>query len=70
LRASDGAWITQAACNLPDGPLPPERHLSTIKAWHRAGLLTAHKANDKNTPLFDGRMSRSSLIFGGGRDHR
>jgi DNA invertase Pin-like site-specific DNA recombinase len=28
-------------------------HLSTIKAWHRAGLLTAHKANDKNTPLFD-----------------
>jgi len=28
-------------------------HHSTIKAWHRAGLLTAHQANDKNTPLFD-----------------
>jgi DNA invertase Pin-like site-specific DNA recombinase len=28
-------------------------HVSTIKAWRRAGLLTAHKANDKNIPLFD-----------------
>jgi hypothetical protein len=28
-------------------------HPSTIKAWRRAGLLTAHKANDKNIPLFD-----------------
>ncbi len=28
-------------------------HASTIKAWRRAGLLTAHKANDKNIPLFD-----------------
>jgi DNA invertase Pin-like site-specific DNA recombinase len=28
-------------------------HVSTIKAWHRAGLLTARKANDKNVPLFD-----------------
>ena len=28
-------------------------HVSTIKAWHRTGLLTAHQANDKNTPLFD-----------------
>jgi DNA invertase Pin-like site-specific DNA recombinase len=28
-------------------------HISTIKAWRRAGLLTAHKANDKNIPLFD-----------------
>ncbi len=28
-------------------------HISTIKAWRRAGLLTAHKANDKNMPLFD-----------------
>jgi hypothetical protein len=28
-------------------------HTSTIKAWRRAGLLTAHKANDKNIPLFD-----------------
>ena len=25
-------------------------HISTIKAWRRAGLLTAHKANDKNMP--------------------
>jgi hypothetical protein len=28
-------------------------HNSTIKAWHRAGLLTSHKANDKNERLFD-----------------
>ncbi len=28
-------------------------HTSTIKAWHRAGLLTSHKANDKNQQLFD-----------------
>ena len=28
-------------------------HPSTIKAWRRAGLLTAHQANDKNIPLFD-----------------
>ena len=28
-------------------------HVSTIKAWHRAGLLTSHKANDKNERLFD-----------------
>jgi len=28
-------------------------HISTIKAWRRAGLLTAHQANDKNIPLFD-----------------
>jgi DNA invertase Pin-like site-specific DNA recombinase len=28
-------------------------HVSTIKAWRRAGLLTARKANDKNVPLFD-----------------
>ncbi len=28
-------------------------HPSTIKAWRRAGLLTAHRANDKNIPLFD-----------------
>jgi DNA invertase Pin-like site-specific DNA recombinase len=28
-------------------------HVSTIKAWRRAGLLTAHQANDKNIPLFD-----------------
>ena len=28
-------------------------HTSTVKAWHRAGLLTSHKANDKNERLFD-----------------
>jgi DNA invertase Pin-like site-specific DNA recombinase len=28
-------------------------HPSTIKAWRRAGLLVAHRANDKNIPLFD-----------------
>jgi DNA invertase Pin-like site-specific DNA recombinase len=28
-------------------------HPSTIKAWHRAGLLTSHKADDRNTRLFD-----------------
>jgi DNA invertase Pin-like site-specific DNA recombinase len=28
-------------------------HPSTIKAWHHAGLLTSHKANDKNERLFD-----------------
>jgi DNA-binding transcriptional regulator YiaG len=28
-------------------------HHSTIKAWHRAGLLTSHKANDKNVRLFE-----------------
>ena len=28
-------------------------HISTIKAWRRAGLLTAHQASDKNIPMFD-----------------
>jgi DNA invertase Pin-like site-specific DNA recombinase len=28
-------------------------HTRTIKDWRRAGLLTAHKANDKNEPLFE-----------------
>jgi hypothetical protein len=28
-------------------------HPSTIKAWRRAGLLHAHKANDKNVHLFE-----------------
>jgi len=28
-------------------------HVSTIKAWHRADLLTSHKANDKNIRLFE-----------------
>jgi hypothetical protein len=27
-------------------------HPSTIKHWHRAGLLTSHKANDKNERLY------------------
>ena len=28
-------------------------HPSTIKAWHRAGLLSSHKANDKNERLYE-----------------
>ena len=28
-------------------------HVSTIKAWHHAGLLTSHQANDKNVRLFE-----------------
>lgn len=28
-------------------------HPSTIKAWRRAGLLPSHKADDRNTRLFD-----------------
>ncbi len=28
-------------------------HISTIKAWHHAGLLTSHQANDKNVRLFE-----------------
>lgn len=28
-------------------------HTSTIKAWHRAGFLVSHKANDKNERLFE-----------------
>ena len=28
-------------------------HPTTIKAWHRAGLIGSHKANDKNVRLFD-----------------
>jgi DNA-binding transcriptional regulator YiaG len=28
-------------------------HVSTIKRWHAAGLLTSHKANDRNEQLFD-----------------
>ncbi|MGO9148865.1 MAG: recombinase family protein, partial [Acidimicrobiales bacterium] len=28
-------------------------HPSTIKAWHRAGLVSSHQANDKNIRLFD-----------------
>ncbi len=28
-------------------------HTSTIKAWHRAGLLVSHKATDKNERLYE-----------------
>ena len=28
-------------------------HHSTIKAWHRAGLLVSHQANDKNVRFFE-----------------
>jgi DNA invertase Pin-like site-specific DNA recombinase/DNA-binding transcriptional regulator YiaG len=28
-------------------------HASTIKAWHHAGLLASHQANDKNIRLFE-----------------
>ena len=28
-------------------------HPSTIKAWHQAGLLASHQANDKNIHLFE-----------------
>jgi DNA invertase Pin-like site-specific DNA recombinase len=28
-------------------------HPTTARAWHRAGLLTSHKANDKNERLFE-----------------
>ena len=28
-------------------------HPTTIKGWHRAGLLASHKANDKNERLFE-----------------
>jgi len=28
-------------------------HTSTIKTWNRAGLLTSHKANDKNEHLYE-----------------
>ena len=28
-------------------------HPSTIKAWHRAGLLSSHKANDKNERFYE-----------------
>jgi hypothetical protein len=28
-------------------------HHHTIKRWHATGLLTAHKANDRNEQLYD-----------------
>src|SRR6185437_15927912 len=44
LRAQGLLTITETAKQLGVHP-------STIKAWHRAGLLTSHKANDKNERL-------------------
>ena len=43
-----------AACS-PSTRSPPGSavHATTIKAWHRAGLLTSHKANDKNERLYE-----------------
>jgi hypothetical protein len=46
LRAQGLLTITETAHRL-------NVHPSTIKAWHRAGLLTSRKANDKNERLFD-----------------
>jgi DNA invertase Pin-like site-specific DNA recombinase len=46
LRARGLLTLTETADRL-------DVHISTIKAWRRAGLLTAHQANDKNIPLFD-----------------
>jgi len=46
LRARGLLTLTETAARLGV-------HISTIKAWRRAGLLTARKANDKNVPLFD-----------------
>jgi DNA invertase Pin-like site-specific DNA recombinase len=46
LRAHGPLTITETAKRL-------DVHPSTIKAWHRAGLLTSHKANDKNERLFE-----------------
>ena len=46
LRARGLLTITETATRLGV-------HTSTIKAWHRAGLLSSHKANDKNERLFD-----------------
>jgi DNA invertase Pin-like site-specific DNA recombinase len=46
LRAKGLLTITETADRLGVHP-------STIKAWHNAGLLTSHQANDKNERLFD-----------------
>ena len=41
-------------------------HASTIKAWHRAGLLESHKANDKNERLY--RAARTRRPAGSSND--
>jgi DNA invertase Pin-like site-specific DNA recombinase len=46
LRARGLLTLTETAERL-------DVHTSTIKAWHSAGLLTSHKANDKNERLYD-----------------
>ena len=46
LRARGLLSITEIADHL-------HVHPTTINAWRRAGLLTSHKANDKNERLFD-----------------
>ncbi|HZM80578.1 MAG TPA: MerR family transcriptional regulator [Candidatus Limnocylindrales bacterium] len=46
LRAKGLLTINQLARHL-------HVHPSTIKAWHRAGLLVSHKATDKNERLFE-----------------
>ena len=46
LRARGLLTMTETATRLG-------AHISTIKAWRRAGPLTAHKANDRNVPLFE-----------------
>ena len=46
LRARDLLTLDEIAAQL-------DVHTSTIKAWHRAGLLESHKANDKNERLFE-----------------
>jgi DNA invertase Pin-like site-specific DNA recombinase/DNA-binding transcriptional regulator YiaG len=46
LRARGLLTIPEVAARLGVSP-------STIKAWHRAGLLVSHQANDKNIRLFE-----------------
>jgi hypothetical protein len=42
-----------AAPELTDEHKQLNVHKSTIKGWHRTGLLISHKANDKNVRLFE-----------------
>ena len=46
LRARGKLTISELAQQL-------DVHPTTIKAWHRAGMIDSHKANDKNIRLFD-----------------
>jgi hypothetical protein len=43
-------------------------HATTIKAWRAAGLLTSHKANDKNQRLFDPVGCGNAVGLGGALD--